>query len=116
MAAMAPSYLKFFATESTSMPANDPRSTAPSIDSQLEITDALEHAYFRHLSPEDQHALGEQGRATMVQSHLALAADAGTEPKIGIVQAPRHAIVQVVHPDIRYLVDSVSTEIGRAHV
>ncbi|HIW47542.1 MAG TPA: NAD-glutamate dehydrogenase [Candidatus Yaniella excrementigallinarum] len=95
------------------MPANDPLWTAPSTDSQLEITDALEQAYFRHLSPEDQHALGEQGRATMVQSHLALAADAGTEPKIGIVQAPRHAIVQVVHPDIRYLVDSVSTELTK---
>lgn len=106
----------FFATERCMMPANDPLWTAPSTDSQLEATDELMEAYFRHISPEDQGVLGEEGRIAMVQSHLELAIAAAGEPKIGITRHARHAVVQIVHPDIRFLVDSVSAELTKLDV
>lgn len=98
------------------MPANDPLWTAPSTGSQLQATNELMEVYFRHISPEDQRELGEGGRKAMVQSHLELAVEAAGEPKIGIVRQPRYAVVQVVHPDIRFLVDSVSAELNKMDV
>src|SRR5699024_6732746 len=90
------------------MPANDPLWTAPSAGSQIQATDELMEVYFRHISPEDQRELGEDGRKAMVQSHLELAVEARGEPTIGILRQPRHAVVQVVHLDIRFLVEYVS--------
>ncbi len=52
----------------------------------------------------------------MVQSHLELAVEAACEPKIGVQHYARHAIIQVVHPDIRFLVDSVSAELNKRDV
>lgn len=52
----------------------------------------------------------------MVQSHLELAVAAAGEPKIAVIRSARHATVQVVHPDIRYLVDSVSAELNKLDV
>src|SRR5699024_5157238 len=65
---------------------------------------------------EDQRVLGEQGRAEMVQCHLELAVEAVGKPKIAIRHYPRHAVIQVVHPDIRFLVDSVSAELNKMDV
>jgi len=105
-----------FSTESCRMPANEPLWTAPSTDSPIEATDKLAQAYFRHVGPDDQRVLGEQGRAEMVQSHLELAIEAASEPKIGVQHYARHAVIQVVHPDIRFLVDSVSAELNKMDV
>ncbi|NWN89712.1 MAG: NAD-glutamate dehydrogenase [Micrococcaceae bacterium] len=98
------------------MPAKDPLWTAPSAGSQLEATDELIQAYFRHIAPADQQVLGEEGRAAMVQSHLELAVEAAGEPEIGVVRSTRHAVIQVVHPDIQFLVDSVSAELNKLDV
>ena len=98
------------------MPANDPLWTAPSINSPIEVTDELTQAYFRHVGPADQRVLGDQGRVDMVQSHLELAVAAAGKPKIAVLRSARHATVQVVHPDIRYLVDSVSAELNKLDV
>lgn len=98
------------------MPANEPLWTAPSTDSPVEATNKLTRAYFRHVGPEDQRVLGEQGRDEMVQCHLELAVKAAGKPKIAIRHYPRHAVVQVVHPDIRFLVDSVSAELNKMDV
>ena len=98
------------------MPANEPLWTAPSTDSPVEATEKLAQAYFRHVGPDDERVLGEQGRAEMVQGHLELAVEAGGEPKIAVRHYPRHAVIQVVHPDIRYLVDSVSAELNKMDV
>lgn len=98
------------------MPANDPLWTAPSAGSPLEVTDELLETYFQHVSPEDQRVLGEDGRVAMVQSHLKLAAEAAGEPKIAIIRQARHAVVQIVHPDFRFLVDSVSAELNKFDV
>lgn len=98
------------------MPANDPLWTAPSTDSPVKATDELKQAYFRHVGPDDQRVLGEEGRAAMVQSHLELAVEAAGKPKIAVRRAARHAIVQVVHPDIRYLVDSVTAELNKLDI
>ena len=98
------------------MPANEPLWTAPSTDSPVEATDKLARAYFRHIGPEDQRVLGEQGRDEMVQCHLELAVKAAGKPKIAIRHYPRHAVIQVVHPDIRFLVDSVSAELNKMDI
>src|SRR5699024_512214 len=98
------------------MPANDPLWTAPSNDTPVKASEELTQAYFRHVGPDDQRALGEKGRAAMVQSHLELAVAAAGEPKVSIIRSARHATVQVVHPDIRYLVDSVSAELNKLDV
>src|SRR5699024_8358330 len=98
------------------MPANEPLWTAPSTDSPVEATDKLAQAYFRHVGPEDQRVLGEQGRDEMVQCHLELAVKAAGKPKIAIRHYPRHAVIQVVHPDIRFLVDSVSAELNKMDI
>jgi glutamate dehydrogenase len=98
------------------MPANDPLWTAPSNDTPVKASEELTQAYFRHVGSDDQRALGEKGRAAMVQSHLELAVAAAGEPKVSIIRSARHATVQVVHPDIRYLVDSVSAELNKLDV
>lgn len=98
------------------MPANDPLWTAPSANSPIEASDELTQAYFRHVGVDDQRALGDKGRAAMVQSHLELAVAAAGKPKIAVIRSARHATVQVVHPDIRYLVDSVSAELNKLDV
>jgi glutamate dehydrogenase len=98
------------------MPANDPLWTAPSTDRSVEATEELTQAYFRHVGAEDQRVLGEKGRAAMVQSHLELAVKAAGEPTIAVTRSARYATVQVVHPDIRYLVDSVSAELHKLDV
>lgn len=98
------------------MSANDPLWTMSSTGSHVAATDELQEVYFRHISPEDLHVLGQEGRAEMVQSHLELAVEAAGKPKIGIIRQARHAIVQIVHPDIRFLVDSVSAELNKLDV
>ena len=98
------------------MPANEPLWTAPSTESTVKATDKLAQAYFRHVGPDDERVLGEQGRAEMVQCHLELAVEAAGEPTIAVRHYPRHAVIQVVHPDIRYLVDSVSAELNKMDV
>ncbi|GAA4474249.1 NAD-glutamate dehydrogenase [Enteractinococcus fodinae] len=98
------------------MPANDPLWTAPSANSPIQASDELTQAYFRHVGVDDQRALGDKGRAAMVQSHLELAVAAAGQPKIAVIRSARHATVQVVHPDIRYLVDSVSAELNKLDV
>src|SRR5690625_1756972 len=98
------------------MPANDPLWTAPSADRPIQATDELTQAYFRHVGPDDQHVLGDEGRAEMVQAHLELAVAAAGKPKIAVLHYARHAVVQVVHPDIRFLVDSVSAELNKLDV
>lgn len=98
------------------MPANDPLWTAPSINTAVQATEALNQAYFRHLGPDDQLVLGDQGRRELVQSHLELAVAAAGSPKIQVLRFARHAVVQVVHPDIRYLVDSVSAALNRSDI
>ena len=116
LAAKEPSTRIFTRIESNIMPANDPLWTAPSNEAPVQVSEELQKAYFRHVAPDDQRALGEKGRANMVQSHLELAVEAAGEPRVLITPSARHATVQIVHPDIRYLVDSVSAELNKLDV
>ena len=93
LAAKEPSTRIFTRTESNIMPANDPLWTAPSNDAPVQVSEELQKAYFRHVAPDDQRALGEKGRANMVQSHLELAVEAAGEPRVLITPSARHATV-----------------------
>ncbi|MFC7402040.1 NAD-glutamate dehydrogenase [Citricoccus sp. GCM10030269] len=74
----------------------------------------LGQVYFEHISEADLADLDPQTRTHLVRTHVELAAARGTRDAVVHVTPSRpHALVQIVHDDMPYLVDSVTSELTR---
>ncbi len=74
----------------------------------------LSEAYFEHVSEADLADLTAKDRRDMVDRHVAMAAGRGTDDAVVTVTPSRpHGMVQIVHDDMSYLVDSVTSELTR---
>ncbi|HEY4614359.1 MAG TPA: NAD-glutamate dehydrogenase [Citricoccus sp.] len=74
----------------------------------------LFEAYFEHVSDEDLAELDPTTRTDMVTTHVDLAAGKGRQDAVVKATPTRpHALVQIVHDDMPYLVDSVTSELTR---
>ncbi|MCY1158498.1 MAG: NAD-glutamate dehydrogenase [Citricoccus sp.] len=71
-------------------------------------------AYFEHVSEADQAELDPRTRQALVTTHVELAAGKGLQDAVVKVTPLRqYALVQIVHDDMSYLVDSVTSELTR---
>lgn len=71
-------------------------------------------AYFEHVSEADQAELDPRTRQALVTTHVDLAAGKGLRDAVVKVTPMRqYALVQIVHDDMSYLVDSVTSELTR---
>jgi glutamate dehydrogenase len=74
----------------------------------------LAQAYFEHVSETDLGELDPETRRQLVANQVEMAADRGTrEAVVRVTPSRPHALVQIVHDDMPYLVDSVTSELTR---
>ncbi|MEO9249020.1 NAD-glutamate dehydrogenase [Citricoccus nitrophenolicus] len=76
--------------------------------------ESLASAYFDHVSDADLAELSPDSRRELVARHVEMARDRGTREAVVTVTPSRpHGFVQIVHEDMPYLVDSVTSELTR---
>ncbi|MGW9551190.1 NAD-glutamate dehydrogenase [Citricoccus zhacaiensis] len=74
----------------------------------------LARAYFEHVSEADLAELDPPTRERLVATHVEMAASRGTnEAVVRVTPSRPHGFVQIVHADMPYLVDSVTSELTR---